>query len=503
MRVTERWGGALLAALLASVGLVLVAPALGHPFFYDDLHWFRDYSFAEIWSTWTGTNDPDGLEIPGYRPLHALTNYGLFLAFGENPGAYRILSVLVLAGGLTLLAGAVRAVGVDWRIAAAAALLTLTAKNLTFLYVWPSAAYHALQVLTFGGTLYLSSTAFGDGGPRRGRLAASVALWAVSAMIADVGLVLLGIVIGWAVLAASGGLPALAEQVGAPSFRTAAAVIWRRVREVWRIPALRWYLAAVVLVALLLTAGRFYFVPEARPGVYSPLYYLRTLRIGVSLAGDETTAYAVAYVTLAVLVIAGLLLAPRLTHDARVTVPWMAGLLALMAMATASVFGLETYRVDITNFPLFFYCVALCSAVAAAHRALGARVRGRLVMAVAALALVSLAFSVSEGLRMQQAFSRWSVQRLIYDYTYIYEVVPAPTIPPERRARVVADLRAVGVNGRWRDRGNLFELQEALATYLYCRKQREPDFLAEIPSRFAWGKDAGIPTSAKKLCAPE
>ena len=54
------------------------------PYVWDDLHFFRKYTYEELKNIWIGNWDSDGIETPGYRPFAILYYHLLYLIFEEN-----------------------------------------------------------------------------------------------------------------------------------------------------------------------------------------------------------------------------------------------------------------------------------------------------------------------------------------------------------------------------------------------------------------------------------
>ncbi len=54
------------------------------PYVWDDLHFFRKYSFEELRNIWVGNWDSDGIETPSYRPFAVLYYHLIYLVFEEN-----------------------------------------------------------------------------------------------------------------------------------------------------------------------------------------------------------------------------------------------------------------------------------------------------------------------------------------------------------------------------------------------------------------------------------
>src|SRR5919202_3560495 len=60
---------ALLVVVAAALTLILYKDTLGYGFDYDDYHFIRPYSRAEVLAAFHGPWDATGIEVPFYRPL--------------------------------------------------------------------------------------------------------------------------------------------------------------------------------------------------------------------------------------------------------------------------------------------------------------------------------------------------------------------------------------------------------------------------------------------------
>src|SRR4051794_15341809 len=92
--------------VVCSAFTVLVAAALtylqfhhtiGYGFDYDDYHFVRPYSTAEVLRTFCGPWDASGIEVPFYRPLTILLYAVRFAVFGLNSEGYHALSLAMFA----------------------------------------------------------------------------------------------------------------------------------------------------------------------------------------------------------------------------------------------------------------------------------------------------------------------------------------------------------------------------------------------------------------------
>ena len=88
-----------LAALMMACWSAIFWATFNESFFYDDLHFIRPYTWAELASVFYGPNDPDGIELQALRPIATLL-FGLQgVLFGEHVVLQRLF-VAALMGGL-------------------------------------------------------------------------------------------------------------------------------------------------------------------------------------------------------------------------------------------------------------------------------------------------------------------------------------------------------------------------------------------------------------------
>jgi hypothetical protein len=75
--------------------LPLYGMTLGYGFDYDDYHFVRPYSPAEVAAAFSGPWDPAGIEVRFFRPLTIVLYAVRFTFFGLNSEAYHALSLLM------------------------------------------------------------------------------------------------------------------------------------------------------------------------------------------------------------------------------------------------------------------------------------------------------------------------------------------------------------------------------------------------------------------------
>lgn len=99
---------AVLAGALLVIWSGLFLSTYHYPFYYDDFHQIRPYSWNELLSTLHGLSDPDKLETPAFRPLATFLFAIQGSIFGENMVFQRIfmtslMGILLFVLGLFLL----------------------------------------------------------------------------------------------------------------------------------------------------------------------------------------------------------------------------------------------------------------------------------------------------------------------------------------------------------------------------------------------------------------
>jgi hypothetical protein len=454
--VSGRRIAALFAAFLA-VGLLMVIPSLGNPWFWDDLHWFRPYSFDEIASTWTGINDPARIEVPGYRPLHALTNQAFYEVFGEHASGVRLAAVAFLALALALMGETLVLLGLPAAVVVAGGLLALTARNMTYTYAWASEAYQAVHMAAFGAAALTALVAVRA---RRPRLAAvSIGLWVVTLFVKDQGVLV---------------LPALLLVV---AFAAGAGI--RRDRLALTYAAVATGIAAADFVA------RAVFVPETAADGYSLNEFAHLVADAAAFPGGASDLPMALLV--AALAAAGAWAWWRRGDRDPLLVAMAASLVAAVA---SCLYGLEDARTDLTYFPLYFFGVYVCCAAALVLRRVGGAGR------TAALAVCGAAFAGSVGAAVhasygaQEAMSGDSIQTLGFNYDLIYGVDAGAPMPERRRRAAQRDLARVGVRGRVRT--------DYLMLDLYCQELADPSRFGTIPRAYAFDQTPPTPRSCRR-----
>lgn len=467
---------------LLALGLVISTPSHGNAWFGPDLHLIRDYSANELSESWTGNWDPDRIERAGYRPLLTLSNHLRYKLLGESPDANVVLTILVVAVGFTFLAAALRALGVPLWIGAGAAILEFTSKNFTYTYSWATNGYQALHIASFGAAAMLLALAIRRGSGRGPLLAGSVAAWTVTLLLKDPAVILAPVLILLAL-----GADALNKQLrditSAPSYTGLRRLRGPRGRRAIRTGTLV-YASTITAVTIADLTARRIFVPEAPTGPLVPNLPGAQLKRTLSLTGDEFWPY---YTGLAGALLIFVLATPRLARalpERGAGGYWITALFALFALACSISFSFVEARSDLVYFPLYFYALFVCCAIAIAVRLWPRPVlpcRVPLVGMVAALlGLVSLTLSVRESVRVQRALAPDSIQSVAATYDLVFGDYSDVTIPAERRRLALRDLRDAGIRGPIPGNDGL--------TWLYCRVESGDSSLV-IPRAFALRED--------------
>jgi hypothetical protein len=125
-----------LAGLTMLFWSALFATTYGYSFFWDDLHFIRTYSWAEILSTFHGPNDPDGIETPALRPIATLLFCFQGTIFGENVVLQRVFMAGLMGGLLWTFGLLLKEVGLSFRYAAVVFVLFSSSRVFASLMLW-------------------------------------------------------------------------------------------------------------------------------------------------------------------------------------------------------------------------------------------------------------------------------------------------------------------------------------------------------------------------------
>src|SRR5262249_4507228 len=88
---------ALLLAAAAVITSLLYSPTLDYGFDYDDYHFVRPYSAADVVRAFRGPWDSSGIEASYYRPLTIAAFAARFQVLGLNSRAHHALSLALFA----------------------------------------------------------------------------------------------------------------------------------------------------------------------------------------------------------------------------------------------------------------------------------------------------------------------------------------------------------------------------------------------------------------------
>jgi len=136
--------------VLAGVATWLVhRETLYYGFDYDDYHFLRPYTLAEVLATFHGSWDLTGIEVKFYRPLTVVLYATRFKLFGLNAIAHHTVSLALFALAASLTAWLVYRLTARATAAAAAALLVVCHPSMPYsLVAWVTNQMHLAQTLT-------------------------------------------------------------------------------------------------------------------------------------------------------------------------------------------------------------------------------------------------------------------------------------------------------------------------------------------------------------------
>lgn len=397
------------AAVFAAAFLALAGFTLSWPMTYDDLHLIRTFSASELASAFTGTYDPDNMEVGGYRPLTVVFNHARQLLFGESTVAHRLFLLALFAVFLAGLGVVARALGAGTGEVIAGGLVAVLSRYSVYHYAFLTDGAHVVQGAFF--------------------LAALFGLWRWICTAAPAAFALSLAAIGGGVLFREdtlGALPAL------------WLLAWVRYRDEPRaVPRLAAHLAATAALVLLLLALRAHFVDSApRPALHFAAwldYVGRAFHPEGGASFDRPSAWAVAAWRWMPLAAAAALLLCDAPARLR-AVAWA------VAAAAACSPALTLHREDLLFFPVCFAGFAYAAALAGAarrHRALTAT-----AAAAGSVLLASEAYTAREFLYV---FHPMSSTSLTWSGAFVYGYYGDATVPAARRQEVVDRLDAIGI----------------------------------------------------------
>jgi hypothetical protein len=462
-------------AVVLAIGLVVSRPSDGNLWFADDLWHIRSYSGSELAESWTGSWDPTGVGIAGYRPLETLTAHLRAELLGEeSPKKNRYLNVVVAALALTALAAALWYLGVPLWIGLAAGVIEFTTRNFAFIYAWSSAGYHAFQMLSFGLALLALTATLGRETYRRTLLVASAFLWAVTLLLKDQGLFLLPILLVVAFLGQAPRRYRSSHSDGTLGYGRLWSVIRAEAKDQWARADIRVYSLALVALAVADIVARFVFVGAVDTDEHGPVSEI-VAQLGqvLVLAGNGPTATPIYWAAAGAVVLFALVapaLAPK--HDTRgLAGPWMLALLAIFGLVTSIGFAYARSASYLVSFPQYFYALLLCATGVLLFRMLAPRPRVALAagVGVAALAVISLVASTRGAADLQRAMSPSSIETIKFEYDLTYgPLAERAKLPAARQEAVNAHLADLGL-----PEARQAEPDDSLP-YLYCRAQHDP-----------------------------
>lgn len=432
-------------ALFFALGLGLTWHALRWPMTFDDLHLIRPFRASELLAAWSGHWDPDGLETPGLRPLSLAFNHARAVLCGESVAAHRLLLVALFALDLALLVPLGARVGLAAGAAVAAGALMLCTRYSAYHLVWITDGNHLVQGLAF--LLAALWTVDGLALSSRGRLAASVAAITAGVLVREDTLGAMPALV--LIALAKGPRRRALAHAAALAVTAAALLVWRR-------------LAVPAAQPLGLDLGGF---ARAVAHAFDP--------VGVSGFDLQSALLARGFWVVLALTVAGLVVLRDLSA-ARWSGRWAAAAVA----ACASGFLLQ--RDDLLFFPSLFVSLFLATAWSAMWRAWP---RARPV--VAAAFLWSAGGGAWTGAVLAENFHPQSARAVDWDTEFLYGRYAAATIPPERRARVAAQLDLLGVRAGEEPRQQV----RALVTEAKAAGRRRPAsdgrvFFPRLPERY-------------------
>jgi hypothetical protein len=361
--------------------------------------------------------------------------------------------------------------GVSLWIGLGAAVIEFTARNFAFTYAWPSAGYHALQMLSFGLVLLALAAALGRERHRPALLAGSAVMWIVTLLLKDQGLFLLPVLLAVAFIGHAPRRYRSSHPDGALGYERLWSVLRAEAKAQWARLDIRVYSAAIVALSIADVVARFVFVGSVTTDEHSPWSEVvsQTGHVLV-LTGNGPSATPI-YWAIAGAVVLLPLLAPALARTrppADVVTPWLVALLALFGLVTSLGFAPARSAAYQVSFPLYFYALLLCATVLLILRMLSHHPRAARVAAISAgvVAAISLVASTRGAADLQRAMSPWSIETIKFEYDLTYgPLAEKAKIPSARQDAVNAHLAEVGL-GEPRQ----VEPDDSLP-YLYCRAQ--------------------------------
>jgi hypothetical protein len=135
-RIAPTWKLAALVGLTMLSWSAFFRKTYAYSFYWDDLHFIRSYSLAELLSTFHGPNDPDGIEIPALRPIATLLFCFQGIIFGDNLVPQRVFMAVLMGGLLWVVGLLLREVGLSLRHIAVVFVLFASSRVFASLMLW-------------------------------------------------------------------------------------------------------------------------------------------------------------------------------------------------------------------------------------------------------------------------------------------------------------------------------------------------------------------------------
>ncbi len=150
-----------LTLFVVTVGsaILLAWPSLGYPWYWDDFHLIRVYSWSELWQAFQGSWDVDNVETRSYRPFTTLLNHLRAYAFGEDVVAHRLFGIIMFAAFVSSACYLAIRLGLGLPYAVAAAVLMVASTSNTANLIFISDTVHAVS------GLFVIAAAFAACGP--------------------------------------------------------------------------------------------------------------------------------------------------------------------------------------------------------------------------------------------------------------------------------------------------------------------------------------------------
>ncbi len=127
---------ALLAVLTMLLWSAVFSSTYGYSFYWDDLHFIRPYSWAEILSTFHGPTDPDGIETMALRPIATLIFFLQGTVFGDNLVLQRAFMAVLMGGFLWSVGLLLSELGLTMRHIAVVFALFASSRVFASLMLW-------------------------------------------------------------------------------------------------------------------------------------------------------------------------------------------------------------------------------------------------------------------------------------------------------------------------------------------------------------------------------